>query len=358
MKRLFIAILLSASFVASGLVAQAQEWQRENDPPLVPLTAEEQKLDPRKIIAEQPDFVADQEYYYRGPRDAVSFQRKVGKAGTRFGIFSDVQSAITDLGKSKIILDHGQRQFERLTLDDAEERSVEDSDFRELLSRPKAVISIRGRRLVRNRMCIEMEVANVSEEDPSRKLWLWVDTDRKNLIIGFRTSNQANELNCFLSDISFKPSREMFEIPSGYVEVEKFEWKRVKVARVVLDGRSNDGASIFRNSEGTLLARIVRPGSGQDFGHDDEEYFFIFLGGHPVKVEKADFLDLESSSGGAIDNRVDNAFSKWIPEPEGKPVCGEPDCPAPRMGDRDGGKWVEFSAPAFRKNRVAIRVEW
>lgn len=357
-------------FITFGLMVQAQDWQRENDPPLLPLTAEEQKLDPRKIIAEQPDFVADQVGGYSAHRHGMLLQRRVAKSGNRFAIINDGRTTVFDLGKSVLTLRHDERRFEYLTFGEFENRHLEDCDFRELLSLPKATFSIRGRRVMYNRSCLEIEVSNIVEWDADRKLWLLADPDAGNLIIAFRSFNKYNETQLHLSNISFKPPKELFEIPTGYSEIKKFEWKRVKSAKVFFGNTLNKDAFVFRNQEGVLFVRVFEP--HPNTGSPYPWTYLVFPESEKeTRVDAPAFQEtVVTASGNPLSNMDDVGFSRELltldsqepgdeaPQSDSPLTANKSDGPKPRGGIQNGKRWVEFPSLDYRTNRTIIRIEW
>ncbi len=363
MQRQFLAILLPAIFIAFGLVARAQDWQRENDPPLLPLTPEEQRLDPRKIIAEQPDFVADQEGGYSAHRHGIRLQRRVAKLGNRFAVIDGFWTTVTDLGKSVLSMNGNEREYEFLTIGNFEDRILEACDFRELLSLPKATFSIRGRRVMYGSSCLEIEVSNIFEEDAGRKLWLLSDPQAQNLIIAFRSFNEHNVTQLHLSNISFKPPKELFEIPPGYSEIEKFEWKRVKSARVFFGNTLNKDAFVFQNQAGVLFVKVFEsyPWTYLVFPESEKE----------TRVDAPAFgQTVVTASGDLLSNTDDVGFSKElftlgnedindeVPQSDSPSTAKKSDGPKPRGGIQNGKRWVEFPSLDYRTNRTIIRIEW
>lgn len=371
MQRRFLAVLLPAIFIAFGLVAPAQDWQRENDPPLLPLTAEEQKLDPRKIIAEQPDFVADQEGgYVGGSRHAILFKRKIAKLGNRFAVIDGFWTTVTDLGKSVLSMNGNEREYEFLTIGNFEDRILEACDFRELLSLPNATFSIRGRRVMYGRSCLEIEVSNIFEDDPERKLWLLSDPQAQNLIIAFRSFNEHNVTLLHLSNISFKPPRELFEIPPGYSEIEKFEWKRVKSAKVFFGGTLDKDAFVFQNQAGVLFVRVFEPhpNTGSPYPW---EYLVFPKSEKEIRVWTSVFQEtVVTASGDLLSATDDVGFSREFltldsqesgdeaPQSDSPSPAKKSDGPKPRGGVQNGKRWVEFPSLDYRTNRTIIRIEW
>lgn len=370
MQRLRIAILLPAMFITFGLMVQAQDWQRENDPPLLPLTAEEQKLDPRKIIAEQPDFMANQEGGYSGHQHAVMIYRRIAKRGNRFAIINDVRTTIFDLGKSVLSIHHSDQEYEYLTIGDFQDRILMDCDFRELLSLPKATFSIRGRRVMYGRSCLEIEISNIYEDDTERKLWLLADPQAQNLIIAFRSFSKYSETRLQLSNISFKPPKELFEIPPGYSEIKKFEWKRIKSAKVFFGDTLDKDAFVFQNQEGVLFVRVFEPhpNTGSPFPW---EYLVFPKSEKEIRVWTSVFQEtVVTASGNPLSNMDDVGFSRELltldsqepgdeaPQSDSPLTANKSDGPKPRGGIQNGKRWGEFASLDYRTNRTIIRIEW
>ena len=113
MKRLlFIAsILLLTVPVAANPQVRERKSAAQDEPPLVPLTDRERALDFKAIVANQPDFVADEVFFYSEGFGGFSAKRHVARKGNRFFVDTGVVKIILEPGK-EIRLHDGNKTFE------------------------------------------------------------------------------------------------------------------------------------------------------------------------------------------------------------------------------------------------------
>src|SRR5687767_8157386 len=108
-------LLLVAYILLTVAVAIAQVQNRkpgsEDEPPLVPLTDTERALDFKSIVANQPDFVADEVFFYGEGFGGFSAKRHVARKGNRFFIDTGFVKIILEPGK-EIRLNDGNKTFE------------------------------------------------------------------------------------------------------------------------------------------------------------------------------------------------------------------------------------------------------
>jgi len=113
MKRLLIILTVSAFVVcaAKGQVPNVKSTTQE-EPPLGQLTDAERALDFRSIVANQPNFVAAEIFFYGEGFGGFSAKRHVARKGDRYSIDTGYVKVITDR-VSEIRLNDGNKTFEQ-----------------------------------------------------------------------------------------------------------------------------------------------------------------------------------------------------------------------------------------------------
>jgi len=106
----FASLLLCIGSVAPQ-VRKSNPTASPEEPPLRPLTEAEPALDLKNILANQPDFVADEVFFYGEGFAGFSAKRRVARKGDRYFTDTGYVKVITKPGK-EIRLDDGSKTFE------------------------------------------------------------------------------------------------------------------------------------------------------------------------------------------------------------------------------------------------------
>src|SRR5882762_4247331 len=113
MKRLLIVIYVFSLVLIGGASAQVRKAAPaapSDEPPLIPLTEAEHSLDFKGIVVNQPDFVADEVFFYGEGFGGFSAKRHVARRGDRYFIDTGYVKIITEPGK-EIRLNNGNKTF-------------------------------------------------------------------------------------------------------------------------------------------------------------------------------------------------------------------------------------------------------
>src|SRR4051812_17764290 len=113
MKRLLLIASTLLLVVASHTYAQVRNAKpaAQDEPPLIPLTDAERALDLKAIAAYQPDFVADEVFFYGEGFGGFSAKRHVARKGNRYFVDTGFVKFIIEPGK-EIRLNDQNKTFE------------------------------------------------------------------------------------------------------------------------------------------------------------------------------------------------------------------------------------------------------
>ena len=224
---------------------------------LAPLTDEERALDLRELIANQPDFGADLEFFVAEHKigGAHGFAYRVVRKGKRFREESEFWIFVGEIGKETARLFPASRSY-----DDMEPPRGESMEGGGLLSNPRILLADAGMNLtalgkqeIEGHDCIKIEA---TRRDRPEKIYLYAARDLKNLIILTQTIGPEKSTIARLKNVAFDVSDELVQIPSDYNVVERDRWVKVETAEVTYDGKLYEDAVVFRAPGGELFIRV------------------------------------------------------------------------------------------------------
>ena len=242
---------------------------KEQEPVLVPLTAEEAKIDVKSLVANQPDYMATENFFFSEGFGGFSASQKVAKKGNQYRIDTGVVVAISELNKPTINVNNNKTYEESVGLHKPFVTPSKSLNPTDLLGFEDITFSALGTITLDRNKLLKIQAGSKHFEE---KVFLYADLGRKNLItivqvLGLRQGSIER-----LVDISFDVPVGLFNI-SGYRVLPKFEWTRVKSAKVIFKGTLAKDAVVFRH----------------------EQYIFV----HPAEFE--DFLvDLKNGIGATV----------------------------------------------------------
>lgn len=221
--------------------AQAQQ----GEPPLLPLTEAERKIDLRTLVEDQPDFHAVENYFSARDISGFSAAFKVARKGKQYRTDTGMVIVITELNKPRI----------RLTDDKTYEEGV--GNHRPFIS---ATVSLNPTDLL-GYEDISFEGLGAIELDGSRLLkiqakskgfqpevYLYADPRQRNLITIVQIIAPQRRSIQRLQQVSFDVPPAFFDL-AGRKPLPKFEWKKVASAKVTYRGKEVPNGMVFRHGD-------------------------------------------------------------------------------------------------------------
>ena len=245
MKKL--TIIFSLTFLMTICWANAARGQNDQskEPVLVPLTEEEKKIIPKDIVANQPDFTAVQAYFSAREISGFSTASKVAKKGNKYRVDTGFVVVITEPNKPALRLNQDKTYEETvgvrkpfvsatMPLNPTDLLEFTDISFIAL-----GTIEIEGKKLLK---------IQAKSKEFNQEVFLYADLGRKNLITVVQILSPQRSSIQRLQEISFDVPAELFDI-SGYKQLPKFKWEKVKNAKVFYEGKLVADAVVFRSSD-------------------------------------------------------------------------------------------------------------
>lgn len=233
------------------------EQKKAAEEALSPLTDEERALNLRDLIANQPDFGADLEFFVAEHKigGAYGFAYRVVRKGKRFREESQFWIFVGEIGKRTARLFPPSKSY-----DDMEPPRGESITEGGLLSNPNILLadagialSALGKREIEGHSCLKIEA---SRKDRPEKIYLYAARDLKNLIILTQIIGPEKSTSARLRNVTFDVPDDLVQIPSDYKVIERDRWVKVEPVEVTYGGRLYEDAVVFRAPGGELFIRV------------------------------------------------------------------------------------------------------
>lgn len=238
----FLLITLLSIFSLSTF-AQTNPNEKSKEPVLVDLTENEKKINPRFLVENQPDFTAVESYFSAREISGFSASSKVARFGKKYRIDTGFAVVFTEAKKP--------------TLRIVQDKTIEESigEYRPFVSPTKPLnptdllefddvsfvslgsIEVDGKRFLK---------IQAKSKEFSPEVFLYADLGQKNLISIIQIQSPQRSSIQRLEEVSFDVPKALFDL-TGYQTLPKFQWNRVKTAKVFHLGREIPEALVYRH---------------------------------------------------------------------------------------------------------------
>ena len=180
---------------------------------LTPLTPEERSLDPRDVILNQPDFVADLKFFVGEGFGGYGGAERLARKGNRYREESQFWLFIGELGKPAARVFADDKSY-----DDSEAARGGSADSTPInpaaLAKDDGVsFTVLGTRVINGHKCLKIEA---TRKDKPEKFYFYAALDLKNLVIVAQIVEPARTTVQHLSNISLDVPDSLVQIPSDY----------------------------------------------------------------------------------------------------------------------------------------------
>lgn len=316
---------------------------------VMPPSEDDLKVDVRKILTEQPDYVADESFFYWEGFGGISGKSHVAKKGTR---------RFQDTGFVKVITDGD--QVYRLT---DSSKTFDQSSFRrglklgnghpieleDLLAQSDIEYRILGNQTVNDHLCLKIEA---KLKGSTAQIFLYSAKDLRYLVVAIEVITPPKKSTQQLTDISLDVPIGLLEVPADYKPISKHHWSRLKTATIIYDGKPAKNASVFRSEDGGKLFVTVdepHPASGAPITW----HYLVFLKESKAEVAyRGTLITKEGDLAG--ESKEDEAVSKGEDVPDNNPTCEKKGCPKVIVTTNS----VYFPSVYWDDRKAMVRVAW
>ncbi|MEA2205748.1 MAG: hypothetical protein QOE77_2524 [Blastocatellia bacterium] len=248
--RTSLAGLVTLFVIALTCVSDAHGQSAEV---LTPLTAEERALNPRDVILNQPDFVADLDFFVGEGFGGYGGAERLARKGNRYREESQFWIFIGELEKPSARLfpeDKTYNGFESARGGSADRTPINP---RVLALENDVSFTALGTRVIDGHNCLKIEAMRKGKPE---KFFFYAARDLQNLVIVVQLVEPKRTTQQRLSNISLEVPNSLVEIPSDYKSIEHDRWIKIETAKVTYQGRIAEDASVFRAPGGQLFIRV------------------------------------------------------------------------------------------------------
>jgi hypothetical protein len=243
-------------------ISARAEKKAKDEEVLTPLTEEERTLNPRDAILNQPDFVADLNFFVGEGFGGFGGAERLARKGNRYREESQFWIFIGELGRPSA------RVFPQAKVyDDFEPARGGSADStpinpRALVLENDVTFTALGTRVIDGHNCLKIEAARKGKPE---KFYFYAARDLKNLVIVAQIVEPKRNTLQRLGNISLDVPDSLVQIPSDYKPIEHDRWVKLENAKITYGGKPAKDATVFRAPGGQLFIRahdwtyLVRP---------------------------------------------------------------------------------------------------
>jgi hypothetical protein len=220
---------------------------------LTPLTDEERSLSPRDLILNQPDFVADLNFFVGEGFGGYGGAERLARKGNRYREESQFWIFVGELGKPAARLFPDAKAYNDLEPPKGGSADSTPINPRALALEPDVTFTALGTRQMDSHNCIKIDA---SRKGKPEKIYLYAARDLKNLVIVAQVIGPRRGMIQRLGNISLDVPDSLVEIPTDYKPIEHDRWTKVERAEVTYKGRASKDFIVFRSPGGELFVRI------------------------------------------------------------------------------------------------------
>jgi hypothetical protein len=244
----FILTMISIGAAAQGQAPPAA--QKAPEP--IPLTADELKLDLKKMLADQPAFMATENFSFSEGFGGFSAAQKVAGRDNFYRLDTGMVTVISESKKPNLRI-YGNKTYERELGDRKPSITPSRSmDPKELLMFDDLSLTALNSLAVDGHKWLRVEAKSAALRP---KVFIYFDRDEKDIVAAYQVIDERQGSQARRVNISFDVPKDYFDIPAGYRELPKYKWTRVTGATVVSGKDVVKDAVVFRQGD-FLFAHI------------------------------------------------------------------------------------------------------
>jgi hypothetical protein len=321
-----------------------QTRQEQAEEVLTPLTPEERALNPRDIVASQPDYAADLTFFVSEGFGGFGGAQRQVRQGNRYCDESQFWILVGERGKSTARLSPSTKTYDDFLPSRYDSVNSEPLDPAVLMLDADRTFSSLGTVIVDGHKCLKIE--SKSKSNPDQKILLFAARDLNNLIIITQVVSPHRSMGQWLKNISLTVPAELVDIPADYKPVEHDRWTKLEAAKVTWKGGVPKGYKVYQSPSQELFIWL-----------DDGVYPWTYLIRPREAIRETAFQGLLVTRKGAYIWETDEteAFSLTNYRVARPPSKYE------RKDDRvvivaPGS--VKFRAISYEKDKAMIEVSW
>ncbi|MGH9788891.1 MAG: hypothetical protein ACRD4U_09350 [Candidatus Acidiferrales bacterium] len=224
--------------------------EQRNEEVLTPLTDAERSLDLRELILDQPDFVADLDYFASEKFGAHGFSEHIARKGSRYREESEFWIFVGEIGKSPARLYPQDKVYNELLPPRTGSVGGDAFDVKALALDSNVTFTALGTVEIDGHKCLKIEAARTGRPE---KVYLYVARELRNLVLVAQVIEPKRSMVQRLRNVSFEVPDSLVEIPPDYKPIEHDRWTKVESATVKYGDRPSRDFGVFRAPGGEFF---------------------------------------------------------------------------------------------------------
>lgn len=240
-QKKFFQVFVLIMFCSSFFYGQ----NASNEPALIPLTEDEKKVDPKSVVENQPDFTAIESYFSARDISGFSSSSKVARKGNKYRTDTGFVVVITELNKPNLRLNQDKTLEEGVGNRKSFVSATSPLNPTDLLGFADISFASLGTIDIDKNKLLKIQAKS---KEFNQEVFLYADLGKKNLItiVQILGSNRSSIQR--LNEISFDVPNQLFDI-SEYKSKPKFNWTKIKTAKIVYRGENVKDGVAFRHGK-------------------------------------------------------------------------------------------------------------
>ena len=324
-------------------ISARAEKEAKDKEVLTPLTEEEKSLNPHDVILNQPDFVADLNFFVGEGFGGFGGAERLARKGNRYREESQYWIFIGELGKPSA------RVFPQAkAYDDFESARGGSADSTPINPQALALendvtFTALGTRVIDGHNCLKIEAARKGKPE---KFYFYAARDLKNLVIVAQIVEPKRSTLQRLGNISLDVPDTLVQIPTDYKPIEHDRWVKLETAKLSYGGKASKDFVVFRAPGGELFVRVNDAPYPWDYLVRPKEATveIAFQGLLVTRAGEYIWQTKESEAYSQTSYRVPRPPSEWEKE-EDRRVIVKPNS-------------VTFRSTDYKKDKAMIEVRW
>lgn len=353
----YVKLVVFIVFVVVIYDSKAQT-QKENpttsssteDEVLQPLTDAEHSLDFQKLLLNQPDFMADEIFFYSEGFGGFSVKNRIAKKGNRYLVDTGFVKVITEDNRAIQLNDSDKTFDESIIKDEISLNNGLQLNPQTLAKRTNIKFLPLGKLTIDDHESIKVEA---KLENVNFQVFLYFAEDLNYLIIALQVFNSQRGSIQRLQNISLSVPNGLVEIPSDYKPILKFRWTRVDSAKVFYDGKLQKHYNVFRSENGNQLFVTTyepHPVSGALLPW----HYLVYLKKQIAEIAYQGML-MTKEGDFAWESKENEATSIGENKPgKNNPLCKGKKCPKTVVG----ANFIEFPSVYYDDRKSIVKVTW
>ncbi len=317
---------------------------------LQPLKEAERSLDFQKLLSNQPNFVADETFFYGEGFGGISGKNRVAKKDNRYFVDTGYVKVITEDNRAIRLNDSNKTFDESVVRDEIVLNNGLPLNPQTLAKQKNIKFIPIGIQVIDNHKTIKVEA---KLENQTSQVFLYFAEDLNYLIVAIQVLNSQRGSIQRLQNISLDVPSGLVEIPSDYKPILKYKWKRVDFAKVFYDKKLQKKSSVFRSEDGNQLFVTLyepHPVSGTPLPW----HYLIFLKEQTCEIAYQGML-VTKDGDFAWESKENEAVSVGENKPDkDNPLCEGEKCPKTIIETN----FIQFASVYYSDRKSTVKVTW